>query len=220
VIDVALLHDGMALASADVAAIGRGANLALLGDEVIQFAGAEQIAPARWCVSMLGRGLNGSESRDHPAGTRLVLLDRDSLLLPAPGVLRVGDRVRVNAQGVGDVDAPATTETIVTGRSVAPLAPVHLRWAADADGGATVTWVRRSRLGWRWTEGEVPLAEEREAYRVAVTSAVGLRVTAVAEPAISITEKEVAGGGVRVTVSQIGTVATSSEAVINWGNQI
>lgn len=61
---------------------------------------------------------------------------------------------------------------------------------------------------------------KREAYRVAVTSAVGLRVTAVAEPAISITEKEVAGGGVRVTVSQIGTVATSSEAVINWGNQI
>ena len=220
VIDVALLHDCMALASADVAAIGRGANLALLGDEVIQFAGAEQIAPARWCVSMLGRGLNGSESRDHPAGTRLVLLDRDSLLMPATGVLRVGDSVRVNARGVGDVDAPATTETIVTGRSVAPLAPVHLRWAADADGGARVTWVRRSRLGWRWTQGEVPLAEEREAYRVTVTSAVGLRVTAVAEPAISITEKEVAGGGVRVAVSQIGTVATSSEAVINWGNQI
>ena len=219
VIELALLHDGIGLESADAPRIAQGANVALLGDEVIQFARAVQVAPRRWRLSHLARAMNGSDSRDHPAGTRFVLLDRASLLVPEAGVLRIGDRIRVSVRGIGDVDGPVMADTVVDGRSVAPLAPVHLRWMAGADGSARVTWVRRSRIGWRWGDGEVPLAEERELYRVVVTSTLGTRVLQVGETSVSLLPEEWADGGVRVAVSQIGTVATSREAIITRGNQ-
>ncbi|WP_294191450.1 phage tail protein [uncultured Sphingomonas sp.] len=224
VIDVDLLHDGMALSHADDAQRDRGANLALLGDEVIQFTRAEQVAPARWRLSLLSRGLNGSAVDVHDAGTRFVLLGRDSLLVASEGVVRLGDRVRVSASGIGDDvgdgdAARAGHATFLDGRSVAPLAPVHLRWNPAADGGARVTWVRRSRLGWRWGEVEAPIGEESERYRVAVSSMLGERVEMLAEPAITITAAEVAGGSVRVAVVQVGTVASSRAAVIEQGSQ-
>ncbi|WP_298813975.1 phage tail protein [uncultured Sphingomonas sp.] len=219
VIEVALLHDSMTVQSAAADALDRGANLALLGDEVIRFARAEQVGPARWRLSGLGRGLNGSESRPHAAGTRFVLLERESLLLPTAGAVRIGDRVRVNARGIGDSDdVVANADVAVDGRSVAPLTPVHLRWQALAAGDARVTWIRRSRVGWRWADGEVPLGEERECYRVAVTSALGTRVFLVDQPLASITRDEVAGGGVHVSVEQVGTAATSRPAIIMQGN--
>jgi hypothetical protein len=218
VVELALLHDGMALQSADAAMRARGANLALLGDEVIQFAQAVQVAPARWQLSLLERGMNGSVAQAHAAGTRFVALDRDSLLVPDVA-LRIGERMRVGVRGVGDVDGPVVAETMLTGRSVAPLAPVHLRWHALADGGARVTWVRRSRLGWRWDDGDVPLGEERERYRVTVTSAIGTRVLLTDEPAAAVSRDECAGDGVRVAISQIGTVASSPEVIITRGNQ-
>lgn len=217
VIEVALLHDAMMLQSADAGALARDANVALLGDEMIQFARAEQVAPARWHLTVLARGLNGSESRAHPPGTRLVLLDRDSLLVPASGLVRIADRVAVAARGVGDVNGSAFAEALVTGRSVAPPAPVHLRWEALADGGARVRWVRCSRIGREWDAGEVPLGEERERYRVSVTGAAGTRVLLVEEASVGIAPEECAGGGVRVAVSQVGTVAPSREAIISWG---
>ena len=79
--------------------------------------------------------------------------------------------------------------------------------------------VRRSRLGWRWGETEAPVGEEGERYRVTVSSALGERVEMLAEPAITITAAEVAGGGVRVAVAQIGTAASSRVAIIEQGNQ-
>jgi hypothetical protein len=220
VIEVALLHDGMTMQSAAADALDRGANLALLGDEVIRFARAEQIGPARWRLSMLGRGLNGSGSRGHAVGARLVLLERESLLLPAAGAVRIGDRVRVSARGIGDADdCLVAGDVAIDGRSVAPLAPVHLRWHALAAGDARVTWIRRSRVGWHWGDGEVPLGEERECYRVAVTSTLGTRAFLVDQSAAAITRDEVAGGGVRVTIEQVGTAATSRPAIIMQGNQ-
>ncbi|WP_375272830.1 phage tail protein [Sphingomonas sp.] len=217
VIEVALLHDDMVLQSADADALARGANVALLGDEVVRFARAEQVSVACWRLSELSRGWAGSESSAHPAGTRLVLLERESLLVPASGAVRIGDRVRIAAGGVGDATGPALAETGVTGRSVAPPAPVHLRWEAQEDGGARVRWVRRSRLGWRRDDGDVPLGEERERYRVAVKSATGARVLIVEEASVGVSPQECAGGGVRVAVSQIGAVAPSRESVISWG---
>ena len=92
------------------------------------------------------------------------------------------------------LDARLATRPAAATASVAPLTPVHLRWQALAAGDARVTWIRRSRVGWRWADGEVPLGEERECYRVAVTSALGTRVFLVDQPLASITRDEVAGG--------------------------
>ena len=226
-IEVTLLHDGMVLQSADAAQRERGANLALIGDEVIQFARAVQVAPARWQLSLLSRGMNGSAAQSHPAGTRFVLLERESLLIAGEGVVRVGDHVRASASGVGDAGGSddgsgggASAQAFLRGRSVAPLAPVHLCWEPRADGSARVTWLRRSRLGWRWDEGVVPIAEERERYRVSVSSMLGERVEMLDGAAVTVVPAEVAGGRVRVSVVQVGTVASSRAAIIERGNQL
>jgi len=54
---------------------------------------------------------------------------------------------------------------------------------------------------------------------VAVISAIGTRVLLTDKPAAAVSRDERAGGGVRVAISQIGTVASSPEVIITRGNQ-
>jgi len=54
---------------------------------------------------------------------------------------------------------------------------------------------------------------------VAITSAIGTRVLLTDQPAAAVSRDECAGGGVRVAISQIGTVANSHEVIITRGNQ-
>lgn len=59
---------------------------------------------------------------------------------------------------------------------------MHLRVETRA-GGPTLRWARRSRAGWRWTDGaDAPLIEEREAYRI--DGAAGGRESALPELAL------------------------------------
>jgi hypothetical protein len=115
------------------------------------------------------------------------------------------------AAGVGDGDDPPVAIASVTGASVLPLAPVGVRWTATSDGGAHVTWIRRSRAGWRWLDGvDAPLAEEVERYRVTV----GAREELVTTPAAIVTAAERAAGPVLVTTRQVGTYGESAAASI------
>ena len=64
--------------------------------------------------------------------------------------------------GLGEA-APVRLALPLTGASLLPPAPVHLRLTPEG----VLRWARRSRLGWAWRDGaEVPLGEEREAYRL------------------------------------------------------
>ncbi|PTQ63870.1 hypothetical protein C8J45_104114 [Sphingomonas sp. PP-CE-3G-477] len=118
------------------------------------------------------------------------------------------------ASGVGD-ETPVETRCVMRGASVVPPSPVHLGYRDEADGSATVRWTRRSRAGWRWIDGvDAPLAEEREAYRVTIATALGLRDVDVAVPSVSITAAE-RTGAVSVVVRQRGMFGESSAAELN-----
>ena len=55
----------------------------------------------------------------------------------------------------------------IDGRSLRPLAPVHLTAVGLAAGDVGISWIRRSRSGFGWIDGaDAPLAEDREAYRL------------------------------------------------------
>ncbi|MGK6324505.1 phage tail protein [Sphingomonas sp. DT-51] len=164
-IELLLAHDEMTLEAATPAAIDRGANLALVGEELVQFAEAHQIAPRRWRLATLLRARRGTAAAAHAAGARFVLVDRTRLVTLALPGLRAGDRVTVLAAGVGDSAAVTATVTL-DGSALAPPAPVHLCAARASDGGTWLRWVRRSRYGWRWDDGAVALGEERETYVV------------------------------------------------------
>jgi hypothetical protein len=115
--------------------------------------------------------------------------------------------VRVLASGVGDVDGPAEARTTLSGVSVRPPSPVHLAAEIQASGDVALSWVRRSRLGWRWIDAaEAPLGEEREIYRIAVTpdSAAGWTAES-ALPSFALSAAERGPGAVTVTIRQAGT---------------
>jgi hypothetical protein len=213
-IDIALAHAGMLLADADDAALDAGANLAMIGGELIQFAHAEPLGGPLWRLSGLWRGRRGTEQSigTQTVGDAFVLLTRDALAThDLPGI-SPGSRIRLLAQGVGDIEAAATS-ALATGISFAPPAPVHLA-AMEAAGGMTeIRWVRRSRIGWRWVDGlDAPLGEESERYRVTIAPVGGgERIVEVGAPVFVLTPEERSAGNT-IQVRQIGTHAVSPPA--------
>ncbi|WP_343525768.1 phage tail protein [Sphingomonas sp.] len=196
------------LADADAAAIDAGANLAWLGEELIQFGRARPLGDGRWRLSELRRGLRGTEAmigRVAP-GDRFVLIDPAATRTIDLPVTALGGEVRVLAHGVGDAAAGVAASVTITGRSVAPPAPVHWRCRRRSDGRVTLNWTRRSRIGWRWIDRvDAPLGEEHERYRLTI----GDREEEVAAPEWT----GAAADGTRVTVRQLGTLAASPPLV-------
>lgn len=195
----------MTLNDADDRALDAGANLALVGDELFQFGRAEPLGGGRWRLGRLMRGRYATEA-GAAAGARFVLLAPDALRLIDLPPHAIGREMRVLASGVGDADGPAEARAALSGRSVLPLAPVHLRVAELEGGGARVSWVRRSSQGWSWIDGtDAPLGEEREAWEARVVRADGsARTVRIDSAALAVEAAERAGGPVEVLVRQIG----------------
>lgn len=168
VIEVRLAHDAMQLGDADAAALDAGANLALAGDELVQFGRAEPLGGNRWRLTQLLRGRRGTEAAAgvQAIGDRFVLLASDSLASLTVPLASLGGQAVLLGAGQGD-SAPVRLPVALTGASLLPPAPVQLR--LDHDG--VLRWTRRSRLGWRWLDGtDAPLGEESEGYRVTLPS--------------------------------------------------
>jgi len=147
------------------------------------------------------------------AGDRFVLLEPEALATLDLPMQVVGTSARVLAQGVGDEDA-AEAAAAMTGVSIVPPAPVHLRIDDLPDGSAEVRWMRRSRLGWDWIDGvDAPLGEESERYQVTILRAEGPQVVEMLEPRIALSAGErVAATG--IVVRQIGAHGLSRPAML------
>lgn len=219
-IDVALLAEDMMLASTDEAALAQGRNLCLIGDELAQFARVEAIGAGRFRLSGLRRGLRGTDwaMDGHREGERFLLIEEDRLSEPLGAAGFSGERdeaIEVVALGLGDL-APARAALRVRGAALVPPSPVHLRWWGDEAGGVTIRWTPRSRAGWRWTNGgDVPLGEEREAYRVdLLANGATVRSLEVGRADIYLDAEALAEAGSdwTVEVRQIGTHAVGHPA--------
>jgi hypothetical protein len=163
-LEIALVSAGMQLQSVDMPALLGGANRLLLGEEVLQFHHAEPLGEARWRLTGLLRGRGGTEhhaAAGHPAGAAAILIDQRLVALPGE------DHVEIAAlPGVGTT-GPVYAALVSTGITQRPLTPVHPHTALTGAGDSVWSWVRRARGGWRWQGGvDVPLVEEREAYRI------------------------------------------------------
>ena len=214
-LEVVLARGDMVLADADACALDRGASLALVGHELIQFGRAEPLGGGRWRLSELWRGRRGTVAVAGVVGDRFAVLTADTVTAIDLPVSTLRGTVQVMAAGVGDGDTPLPVAAPVTGTSVLPPAPVALRRAIGTDGGTVVRWTRRSRAGWRWLDGvDAPLVEESEAYRVTLTGSGGAREVVVTTREVAITAADLAGGPVRVTVRQHGTFGESAPAEI------
>lgn len=169
VVDVELLSDRDWLEPRAPAAVLAGANLALIGDELVQFADIDVLGPRQFRLSRLLRGRRGTETAigGHEIAERFVLLDPARMVLVDFPLDSLGRSGVARPAGGGD-SAVADTAFNIGGNALRPLTPAHLR--ARCDGGdIVVTWVRRSRTGYAWIDFvDAPIGEDREAYRVDV----------------------------------------------------
>ncbi|WP_456238861.1 GTA baseplate fiber-binding domain-containing protein, partial [Sandarakinorhabdus rubra] len=202
-VEVTLLSDAMWLESRSRDAVLSGANLALLGDELIQFTTAEPLGGRRFRLSGLLRGRRGSDWAvgSHALMERFVLLEPATMLqLPLP-LERLGESLLVRPAGTGDAGAEPRAVTIGA-EAIRPLPPVHLHWERQL-GQLQFRWIPQSRAGFGWPDlTDVPLAEARPAWRVSLRDAVGPLETAdVDVPAWSTADRI---GPLWFEVAQIG----------------
>jgi len=221
-VDITLLHDGMMLEDADPDRLVAGANLALIGDELIQFGRAVPLGDGRWRLSNLVRGRRGTAwaAASHMVGERFVLIEAETLFPYDPPLSAVGADVQILASGIGD-PSPVAASAAAIGAALRPPAPVHFSAERQDEGAFVLRWIRQSRLGWTWLDAcDVPLAEDRERYRLTIERADGLERSYELEAAsfnyaaADIAADMTAGPVVTISVLQIGTSAVSRPASI------
>ncbi|MHA6718797.1 GTA baseplate fiber-binding domain-containing protein [Sphingomonas sp. RS6] len=214
-IEITVANDEMMLTNADSAAIDAGANLAMVGDELLQFGRAEPLGAGRWRLSKLWRGRRGTEYAiaTQVPGDRFVLVTRDTLK-PLDIAAPIGASISLIAQGPGDDEAAPAIVATLSGVSVVPPSPVAL--SAVTTGDATIVrWVRRSRLGWAWQDGlDAPLGEEAERYSIEIASPAATRTLVTDAPQLTIPNADRALP-LSIRVRQIGTLGLSQPAQLS-----
>ncbi|QDL93073.1 host specificity protein [Paroceanicella profunda] len=186
-----------------------GANLAALRApgaqdwEVVQFRQADLVDTDTWALSGLLRGQAGTEfltTEDLPAGADFVLMGAGCAQIDLPSSMRGIERhyrIGPTARGYDDATYTHVVEAF-EGVGLRPWSPVHAAARRQADGDIDLRWTRRSRRdGDAWSRGDVPLAEESEAYlvRVFATGGALLREVETATPFLLYTAAEQAADG-------------------------
>ena len=222
-LEVELANEAMWLESRSDDALVDGANLAAVGDELIQFGAAEPLGERRFRLSRLLRGRRGTEwaAGSHAAGDGFLLIEQNSLVVLEAPAGSVGGEARIMANGIGDAGEAAQASIEILGETLRPPSPVHLRARETEAGDLDISWVRRSRLGWAWLSGgDTPLGEEVERYRLAIAGDGFQRIVEADAPAYLYTaaaRTEDGGGPLLISVRQAGTFAASRPALLAIG---
>ena len=219
--DVELASADFQLTEASLNALGNGANRALVGEEIIQFAKADWLSGRRWRIAALLRGRGGTEAGsrvNHRAGTSFILLDDRPVALASASL---GQANTIAATGLAD-PAPVVAQIAMAGATLRPLRPVHPHTEIAANGALVLAWTRRARGAWEWRDlVETPLNEEAERYRVGLGDPQApILQWEVAEPRLvlpSATRAELTAShpGQPVWVSQIGIHAPSDPLLLH-----
>jgi hypothetical protein len=209
---VALVDQNQWLTSCDDEALAAGENLAVLGNELIQFGDALPLGGGRFRLSRLLRGRGGSEwaCAGHSADELFCLLRMGTLQPVALPNWSIGATVTATAQGGGSAAIAFLAEAL------RPPTPVDLAGEQQASGDLVLSWTRRSRQGFAWIDGiDAPLGESTEQYRVNLSGIAGALELTTTQPLLAIAASDVATlgvGAVMIEVRQIGDVAVSRAA--------
>lgn len=170
--------EGETLQDRPLAAVLAGANaLAIQGQggawEIVQFLNAELVGDEVWRLTGLLRGQSGSDPAMavlNPAGASVVLLDEGLVRADVAQSERGLPLISRAAPAGGPPGGESMTqlEATWTGLARRPWTPCHLRRTDSAGGDTTFTWIRRARLAGDSLDGEPPLSEEAERYRIEI----------------------------------------------------
>lgn len=171
-VEIDMLSDQDSLLSRTEADVLAGANLAVLGSELIQFKTVEALAGNRVRLRGLLRGRRGTERfiTEHHTGDRFILLDPLPAARVEPALGLLGQTLRHKALSPQEeLGAVAAQSMVFEATALRPLSPVHLVKRMQTNGDTLCQWTRRSRAGFDWLDGiDAPLAEESEQYQVSI----------------------------------------------------
>jgi len=168
------------LSSVSSADVLNGSNVVAIGSgnsdnwEICQFADAVLIGPGQYQISMLLRGLAGSDALNPgswPIGSLFVVIDASVPQIDLSAVALGLDRYyRIGLLEDGFSSLGAQSRQIAfDGVGLRPYSVSHLKCELLGDGAFYVHWVRRTRInGDSWSSIEVPLGEELESYVVRI----------------------------------------------------
>ena len=142
---VSLATPDAVLSPATLAAMMNRRNLALIGDEIVNFGAVDEVSPGVWNISTWLRGRNGSQPSEHPIGTRFVMLG-GAVFVPAE-LTMLGRPITVRATSIGASLENATVVTFTfSGRNQIERSPAYLQARRDADN-VVASWQGVGRLG-------------------------------------------------------------------------
>jgi hypothetical protein len=149
-----------------------GANLALLGREVIQFKTATLISPKTYRLSGLLRGRFGTEwaMASHVPGERFVLVDAATWRRMITEISEIGLLRFYKAPLFGaSLAAQQAQQFTNTAVGLECYSGCQLKGARDGSNNLTISWKRRTRIGGGWRDAvDVSLGEVNEAYEVEI----------------------------------------------------
>lgn len=190
-VEVALQHGE--LESINDMALLNGGNLALLGEEIIQFRDAQLLANGRYRLSHLLRGRLGTEHAvdGHNAPERFMILDSNLTVSAVPELLLYAQRAYKAVTLGQSVEEGQSLSMIYQGRRFRPYSPVHIT-GHRVGNDINIRWVRRTRIGGGLRDFvDVPLSEESERYEVdIVDNGQVIRTIRTTEPSVIYEESE------------------------------
>lgn len=145
-----------------------GANMVLVGGEIIQFRDCEQNDDGSWTLWNLLRARRGTAYAcdTHVAGERFICLDAATVALALESTSSRGQQryYKAVARGGSQLAAPMTS-LVYEPRDLMPYPVADIRRAVTPTE-ITVTWERCTRMGGGWQNGTgtVPLQERFERY--------------------------------------------------------
>ncbi len=164
-------------ASNDLAVLN-GANVALLGSEIIQWVTSIDLGNNIFRLSRLLRGRLGTELNmgSHNVGETFVILDPDSVRRVVQATEDTGKERFFKIIGSGlPVYAAVVTPFVNTGNSQRPWKPAIIRSTRDGPGEVTITFHRRTRIAIEWQDFvDVPLGQEQESYEMDILDNAGV----------------------------------------------
>jgi len=219
-VEVELANRDDWLEGRDDDALAAGDNLALAGNELIQFGSAVPLGSGRFRLGRLLRGRRGTEWAMglHASGERFVMLDSSRLTRLDMLASQKGAMVRVTPAGLADAGANPV-EAVIAGDAMRLPSPVRLTAKRDAAGNIHCAWVRRSSQGWSWLDNvDAPLGCSTETYRVTLTGAAAAIQVESSNADVDFPAAQVAAlgaGEVEITVEQVGDLAVSRPATLS-----
>ena len=152
-------------------------NLALIGDELVNFTTATLTAPLTYTLSGFKRGRRGTEWACGTHAARDVFLLLATAQDVALGLSEVSTDLAFKAITAGRTTGFPVRLEPFTGASLKPYAPCHLS-AALSGSDWVLDWVRRTRVGGAWTGGAaIPLSEASEEYEVEIMDGASVKRT-------------------------------------------